>query len=188
MEDGKIVELYWQRRESALHETALKYGAYCTKISMNILGSPQESEENVNDVYLHAWQAMPPHRPQVLSAFLGKLTRNLAINRFQAAHAAKRGGGEFPLSLEELDPCIPDGAAPEESLDAAALSQSISAFLRTQPKEARQIFIRRYFFCDSVEEISAAFRMTPSKVKSMLFRTRNKLRSYLQKEGYSFEA
>lgn len=188
MEDEKIVELYWQRSENAVHETAQKYGPYCMKISMNILGSVQESEENVNDAYLHAWQAMPPHRPKVLSAFLGKLTRNLAINRYQAAHAIKRGAGEFPLSLEELDPCIPDRAAPEESLDAAALSQTISAFLRTQPKEARQVFIRRYFFCDSVEEIATVFHMTPSKVKSLLFRIRNKLRIYLQKEGYIFEA
>lgn len=188
MEDESIVDLYWQRSEAAIQETDLKYGPYCMKISLNILGSRPESEENVNDTYLHAWQAIPPQRPKVLSAFLGKIARNLAINRYQAERADKRGGGQFALSLDELDSCIPDRGALDEHLDAAALSQSISAFLRTQPREQRQIFVRRYFYCDSVEEIAELFQITPSKVKSALFRCRNKLRICLEKEGYRFEA
>lgn len=188
MEDENIVDLYWQRNENAIRETELKYGPYCMKISFNILGSLQESEENVNDTYLHAWQGIPPQRPKVLSAFLGKIARNLAINRYQAERADKRGGGQFALSLDELDSSIPDAMAMDEQLDAAALSQSINAFLRTQPRQQRQIFVRRYFYCDSVEEIAELFQITPSKVKSALFRCRNKLRFYLEKEGYRFEA
>lgn len=187
MDDAGIVELYWQRSERAVSETAAKYGAYCMKISHNILGDLQESEENVNDTYLQAWNSMPPHRPDTLSPFLGKIARNLALNRYKAGHALKRGAGEFALSLDELGECVPMGRSAEEITDAAALGHSISAFLRGESAEARRIFIRRYFYSESVDEIARRFAVSESKVKSILFRTRNKLRIHLEKEGWSHE-
>lgn len=187
MEDSAIIELYWRRSEQAVGETAAKYGPYCMKISMNILSDLQESEENVNDTYLQAWNSMPPHRPDALSAFLGRLARNLALNRYKAGRAEKRGGSELTLSLEELDDCTPSGMRTEQKLYENALSDSISAFLKTQGEQARRTFVRRYFFCDSIEEIAGRFNMSQSKVKSLLFRTRNKLRIYLESEGFIYE-
>ena len=183
MEDGRIVQLYWQREEQAIEETARKYQSYCMQISMNILGSQLDSEECVADTYLQAWNAIPPKRPASLSAFLGKITRNLAINRYQARHAEKRRGNEFALSLEELDACVPDAGDMQERWEEKAVSWCINGFLRTQSKDARGIFICRYFYCDSVSEIAQRFGYSESKVKSLLFRTRNKLKLYLEKEG-----
>ena len=123
MDDIKIVELYWQRDERAIHETACKYGAYCMKISMNILADKSDSAENVNDTYLGAWNAMPPHRPAVLQSFLGRIARNLALNKYKARQAGKRAGDEFALSLDELDICTPAGVSVE---DAAAVTVTSS--------------------------------------------------------------
>lgn len=187
MDDDKIVDLYWLRKDRAITETASKYGSYCLKISMNILNDPQDSEENVNDTWLQAWNAIPPSRPACLSAFLGKIARNLALNRFKARHTEKRGAGEFALSLEELDDCTPDRTAVGEALDAGELSRCISAFLWEQKEEARRLFVRRYFYCDSIEELCARFSLSESKVKSILFRLRNKLRIRLESEGYLYE-
>lgn len=187
MNDAQIVELYWQRSERALSETAQHYGAYCTKISMSILADPQESEENVNDTYLQAWNSIPPNRPDMLRPFLGRIARNLALNRYKAARAQKRGAGEFELSLEELGDCLGAGRPAEELSDAAALGQSINAFLHRESGEARRMFIRRYFYSESVGEIAERFAVSESKVKSCLLRTRNRLRLHLEKEGWKNE-
>ena len=187
MEDGDIVGLYWRRDEQAIAETAEKYGAYCLKLSMNILADRQESEENVNDTYFKTWTAIPTARPRRLGAFVGKIARNLALNRWQADRAAKRGGGELALSLEELDFCIPSACCIEAHMNARSLGMCISAYLYTQREEVRRVFVRRYFSCDSVADIAAGLGISESKVKSILFRARNGLRHYLEREeGYSF--
>ena len=187
MDDERIVDLYWLRDERAISETASKYESYCMKISINILNDRQDSEENVNDTWLQTWNAIPPNRPACFSAFVGKITRNLAINRMRARYAEKRGGGEFTVSLDELDECTPDRDSVGEQLDAQALSQCISAFLWEQKAEMRRVFVRRYFFCESVSDIAERFGISESKVKSILFRMRSKLKLHLEREGYIYE-
>ena len=184
MDDKQIVELYWQRDEHAIEATAAKYGPYCMKISRNILEDRADSEENVNDTYLHAWNAMPPQRPAILQAFLGKIARNLALNRYKAKSAQKRQGDALAFSLDELDDCAVSLSGPESETAATELGASISAFLRTQSEDARSMFILRYFYCDSIEEISSRFGCGESRVKTTLLRTRRKLKQHLIKEGY----
>lgn len=128
MEDEKIIELYWQRSPQAIDETSRKYGAYCMRLSMNILMNREDSEENVNDTYLRTWNAIPPQRPQFFAAFLGRIARNLALNRYKARAAEKRGGGEAALSLEELAECLPSGSEPQDEAEAAAFSHLLSEF------------------------------------------------------------
>ena len=183
MDDHEIVDLYWQRDEHAIEATAAKYESYCMKISQNILSDRADSEENVNDTYLHAWQAMPPQRPAILSAFLGKIARNLALNRYKARSAQKRQGDAFALSLDELDDCAPALSSPDDEATAAELGRSISAFLRTLPEETRSIFLRRYWYCDATADIAARYGLTESKVRVTLHRTRGKLSAYLQERG-----
>ena len=185
MDDKQIVELYWQRNEQAIAETAAKYETYCMKISQNILSDRADSEENVNDTYLHAWKAIPPQRPAILSAFLGRIARNLAINKYKARHAEKRAHDEFALSLDELDICTPSGLSVEDDAAAAALTAQINTFLRGLPTEMRRVFICRYFYAESVGEIAARQGATESKIKSMLLRSRLRLKAQLEKEGYS---
>lgn len=183
VEDNEIVELYFRRDERAITETSRKYEAYCMKISMNILNSRLDSEECVNDTYMQAWTAIPPHRPAVLASFLGKIARNLAINRYNALHAGKREAGEYALSLDELDDCVAGRSTVESEAEIKMLSQAISAFLREQPAFIRRVFVCRYFYCDSIAEIAALFKVSESKVKSVLFRTRNRLRKFLEEGG-----
>ena len=183
MDDHEIVDLYWQRDEHAIEATAAKYESYCMKISQNILSDRADSEENVNDTYLHAWQAMPPQRPAILSAFLGKIARNLALNRYKARSAQKRQGDAFALSLDELDDCAPALSSPDDEATAAELGRSISAFLRTLLEETRSIFLRRYWYCDATADIAARYGLTESKVRVTLHRTRGKLAAYLQERG-----
>lgn len=187
MDDNRIIELYWQRDEQAVAETAGKYGTYCMKISMNILNSIPDSEENVNDTYVQAWESIPPNRPNILKAFLAKIARNLAINKYNAQHAQKRIGGEYALSLDELDVCTPSNVTVEDETSVAALSASISSFLHAQEKDVRNVFVCRYFYCESVAAISKRFGFSQSKVKSMLMRTRDRLKLHLEKEGYIYE-
>lgn len=184
MDDREIIDLYWKRDERAIDETAVKYGAYCMKISSNILKNPADSEETVNDTYLKAWKTIPPHRPEMLLAFLGKITRNLALNRYKANHTQKRFANEFALSLDELDICTPSRISVENEAEIGELSKSISRFLYEQKEEVRNVFVCRYFYSDSIEDIAKRFGYSQSKIKSMLMRTRTKLRIWLEKEGY----
>ena len=184
MDDNEIVELYWQRDEQAIKETADKYGSYCLKISLNILEDMSDSEENVNDTYLQAWASIPPNRPKSLKAFIAKIARNLALNRYKAEHTQKRRASVFAVSLEELDVCTPSKVSLEDELGMAQLSRCISEFLYQQSSDTRSIFICRYFYCESIEDIAVRFGFSRSKIKSTLMRTRTKLRSHLQKEGY----
>lgn len=184
MEDEQIVQLYWERSDRAISETAYKYGTYCRSIAQNILQNPEDAEEIVNDTWLGAWNAMPPHRPGVLSTFLGKLTRRISIDRFRTQTRHKRGGDTVTLALEELNECVPGGQDIQQELEQRELVRAIDRFLDTLPDRERRIFLCRYWYLDDIAAISARFGFTRSKVKSMLYRIRNKLRTHLQEEGY----
>ncbi len=185
MEDAKIVQLYFDREETAISETQNKYGKYLMKIANNILYNYEDSEECVNDTYLSAWNAIPPHKPDVLSLFLGKLTRGHAIDVYRKSHAEKRIPSEFTSSLDELEDCIPGGSDVEENLEAKRLGEVISAFLKEQSDEARNLFVGRYFYADSLKDVAAYYGMTESKAKMVLFRTRQKLKEYLERAGFT---
>ena len=184
MEDERIVALYWQRDEAAIRETEEKYGRYLMRIARNILSDEEDSRESVNDTYWRAWQTMPPHRPAVLGAYLGKITRGLAIDRYRERNREKRRGSQYALSLSELEECVSGGGA-EEQMDLQLLAEAIWAYLRTLPPRNRSIFLRRYYAMDSLKEIGARWGMGESRVKSLLYRTRRGLRAYLEKEGFS---
>lgn len=184
MEDERIVELYWQRRELAIEETDAKYGAYLHTIAYRILSCEEDAEESVNDTYRAAWDAMPPHRPAILSSFLGKLTRRISIDAWRKRSAEKRGGGETALALEELEDCVSGSGSIEEESERRELIETIDRFLLALPESERSVFVCRYWYLDPVPSIAAQFGFTESKVTSMLFRTRKKLRVLLEKEGY----
>ena len=183
MTDAEIVALYWERNETALAETKQSYGAYCRRIAHNILTDLQDVEECENDTYLVAWDTMPPQKPDRLAPYLGRITRNLSLKRLRSNRAQKRGGGTPCLSLDELAECIPQGQSFQETLEAWELARVIDAFLRTLPAEQRWVFLRRYWYCDPVEEIGKHLGWGQSRVKMSLHRTRNKLRAVLEKEG-----
>ena len=177
MEDTAIVALYWARDEQALAETATKFGAYCRKIADNILHSAHDVEECENDTWLAAWNSMPDNRPARLAPYLGRITRNLALDRLDKATAQKRGSGQTFAPLDELAGSV------EDSFDAAETGRLISEFLRTLPEGTRNIFLRRYWYCDATADIAARYGLTESKVRVTLHRTRGKLAAYLQKKG-----
>jgi RNA polymerase sigma-70 factor (ECF subfamily) len=183
MDDAAILDLYFARSERAVGETAAKYGRYCKTVAFNILRNNEDAEECVNDTYMKAWNAIPPERPAIFPSFLGKITRNLSLNRYKEQRTQKRGGGEVALALDELDECVPSGVSVEAEVISRAVSEVISAFLRSAGEVERIVFVRRYWYIEPVAAIAARFRMSESKVKSMLFRTRNRLRVYLEKEG-----
>lgn len=183
MEDQSIVDLYWARQEQAITETDRKYGVYCRSIAVNILKSQEDAEECVNDTWLRAWNAMPPQRPAILAAFLGRITRNLSLDRYKAARTEKRGGGRPLVPLEELTQCLCEEKNPEELAQEAELSRVIDRFLRNLPEKECCVFLRRYWYVDTTLEIARRYRMSEGTVKSMLHRTRKKLRSYLEQEG-----
>lgn len=183
MEDRSIIDLYWARQEQAIVETERKYGSYCRTIAENILKNRQDAEECVNDTWLRAWNVMPPQRPSILSAFLGRITRNLSLDYYKALHTDKRGSGQLPLILEELSECLSDGKTTEELAEAAELSRIVDRFLRTLPEKEYCIFLRRYWYADTTLEIARRCRMSEGTVKSTLHRTRSKLRTYLEQEG-----
>ena len=183
MEDSQIIDLYWARLEQAIQETDTKYGGYCRAIAHNILKSMEDSEECVSDTWLRAWNAMPPQRPSVLSAFLGRITRNLSLDRYKAARAEKRGGSSFPAALDELSECVPAPGRVEHALEERELAEAIDRFLRTLPERECSMFLRRYWYVDSVQSIAARYSIKENTAKSILFRTREKLRRYLAGEG-----
>ena len=183
MEDHIILDMLFERQESALAEIRRKYGQRLFRTAMNILYNSEDAEECVNDTLLKAWNAIPPSRPSKFGAFLAKIVRNLSINRWNAKGAARRGGGETTLLLSELEECIPSGAKPEDEYEASLITKAVNSFLGTLEHTARVAFVLRYFHGESIRAISDRFQMSESKVKSILFRARNKLRVYLEKEG-----
>ena len=183
MTDCDIVKLYLNRSEKAINETDKKYGRYCMTVAENILRNKADSEECVNDTYLKAWNSIPPQKPQKLSTYLGKITRNLAINRYNHYSAQKRCGNETELILSELENCLPSESTTEKAFDEMLLVKSIEAFLKEQSKEKRRIFLLRYWYAFSISEIAKEISQSESKVTSTLFRLRLKLKEHLEKEG-----
>ena len=183
MEDIQIVDLYFRRSEQALDETAHKYGKYLFSIAYNILCSNRDAEEAVNDTYLGAWHSIPPHRPNRLSTYLGKITRRISLEKWKMMRTQKRGGGEVPLALEELSECIPGNETPQQTIELKELTRSINTFLETLPETEQRIFVSRYWYLTPIKTIAKQFGFSESKVKSMLSRTRGKLKNHLKKEG-----
>ena len=183
MEDEQIVELYWQRSDRAIAETSQKYGRYCRTIARHICGTDEDAEECVNDTWFRAWNLMPDQRPTVLSAFLGRITRSLSIDRLKAKNSRKRGGGEAALALDELAECVPGGTNPERALEEKELEAAIGTFVSRLPDYEKTVFILRYWHLSPIAEIAEKLGFSQGKIKSSLFRTRRKLRSYLQEEG-----
>ena len=181
MEDERILDLYWARDEEAIVQTRQSYGEKLKSIAYGILQNIQDAEESESDTYLKAWDVIPPQRPQYFFAFLAKICRNISLHRLDWLHAAKRSAEIVQLTTE-LEQCIPDPAA-EKNYEAEEIGGLISSFLLTRSKENRVVFVRRYFFSDPVQDIARRLGVSESKVKSSLFRTRNKLRTYLEKEG-----
>lgn len=184
MDDQQIIALYWQRDERAIPATAEAYGAYCFRIAHNILREPQDAEECLNDVWLRAWNTMPPHRPKFLSAFLGRITRNHALNMHSLKSAQKRGGGELDLVFEELAECVSGTETTEDVLAARALAEALNEFLASLPAKKRKIFLRRYWYADSVAEIASSMGMTENHVSVTLHRQRAALRLFLTERGF----
>lgn len=184
MEDQEIIRLYQQRDPNAIQETASKYGAYCKAIAKNIVGNEEDAEECVNDAYWRAWNSIPPNRPRVLSAYLGKITRNLSFDRFRSKCAHKRGGAEVELALEELEECVSGIEDVEQTLDKQELIGVIDAFLDTLPREKCRLFLCRYWYALPVSEIALRFGMTETNVSVTLHRIRGKLKQYLMERGY----
>lgn len=183
MDDNAIIDLYWNRSETAISETASKYGAYCYTIAYNILSSREDSEESVNDTYLAAWNTMPPKRPDFLAAFLGKMTRYISLDRWKKRSRIKRGGGEVPLCLEELEGCVSGQESTEDSVIRKQMLAGLNRFLQNLPETERKVFLCRYWYLDPVADIAERFGFTQSKTTSMLHRIRGKLNKYLAKEG-----
>lgn len=182
MEDEKILDLYWERNQCAIAETAVKYGAICSLIAESILFDKFDAEECVNDTYLVLWNTIPPKRPSVFSAFTAKITRNLAIKRLNYIYAQKRTLN-LTVSLSELESCIPSGCIEEETIDRQVITDIIKDFLLSLSEQNRYVFLRRYFYFDSVSEIAKKLHVSESTVKSSLLRSRKKLKIVLEKEG-----
>ena len=187
MEDSQIIALYWQRNADAVKETAEKYGAYCFAIANNILHDFEDSEECVNDTWLNAWNAIPPQRPRIFPSFLAKITRNLSINRYHTRSAEKRGGGEMTIVLEELSECLAGESDTESEYLAKELGRSIRYFVRTLPERDGNLFVRRYFFTESIQQIAQRYDLSENNVMVILSRTRKKLKVHLEREGLCSE-
>lgn len=185
MDDNKIIALYWDRSEQAISETAKKYGRYCYYIAYSILHNDEDSEECVNDTYLRAWDSIPPQRPNKLQTFLGKITRNLSLNKWEKLSAEKRGAGQASFILDELLECIPDEKDAAHPVENMVIRDVLDRFLDELPAETRKMFVRRYFYMSPVKEIASEYGLSESKVTVTLFRTRKKLKTALEKEGIS---
>lgn len=185
VDDAEIVKLYWDRDQAAIKATAEKYGSYCGRIAQNILHNHEDAEECVNDTWLCAWRSMPPQKPRALAAFLGKLARNLAINRYRHNTAQKRGGGQAKIVLEELGDIVSGSDSVAQEIDRRELVNAINDFLNALSKEKRSIFLCRYWYFESVAEIAVKFKMNENQVSVLLYRLREKLRQHLEKGGFA---
>ena len=183
MEDEQILELFFTRSEDALEQVKEKYGKACMHLLRNLLQNEQDAEECANNAYLALWNTIPPQRPQNLLAYLLKLARNQGLRRITYYHAQRRENKQV-VALEELESCIASGETTEQALDRKLLEEEVDRFLRALPKEDRLLFLRRYWFCDSLEELMGLFGWPQSKIKSKLFRLRARLRKHLQQEGF----
>ncbi|MBQ3049623.1 MAG: sigma-70 family RNA polymerase sigma factor [Oscillospiraceae bacterium] len=183
MEDREIVERYWQRDSDVIAVTAEKYGGFCMKISENIVGSSHTAEECVNDTWLAAWNSMPQNRPNNLKAYLGKIVRNISFNRYKRTNTLKRGG-EIAVVLDELAECVSGREDVEQAVDENALICGINAFLAELPTDKREIFVRRYWYAESVKDIAKRCGISENNVSVTLNRLRKKLAEHLEREGF----
>lgn len=183
MEDKQIIELFYERSDDAVLKTAQMYGKYLSYIAYNILYNKEDSEECVNDTYLRAWNSIPPQRPDNLQTFLGKITRNLALDKYKYYKRNKRGGGQMMLAINELDECIPSKNNVEQAISDKELTQTLNSFIAGLPAKKRQIFVRRYWYLSPIYEIAKDYDISESNVKIILHRIRNELKLFLKKEG-----
>ena len=184
MEDERIVQLYWDRNEAAISESSAKYGGYCTSIAHNILHNMADAEECVNDTWLHAWNAMPPHRPSALAAFLGKITRNLSFDRYRRLHREKRGGSNLDMALDELAECVSGNDCTEGQWEAKELIQEIDRFLLALPEDKRSMFVLRYWYVESINRIAGQLHVSENHVSVSLCRIRSRLKQHLMERGF----
>lgn len=182
MEDNEIIDLYWQRQEQAIAATDMKYGRMCMYIAGHILSAREDAEECVSDTYLACWNTMPPKRPNVLSAFISRITRNLSLKRYEYLTAEKRNQNAA-VSLEELGDCLSGKETPEGALETKQVIQALNHFLWKQPEQARDMFLRRYWYFDTVTEIAKRHHCSVDQVSASLYRTRKRLKAFLEKEG-----
>lgn len=185
MQDKEIIQLYFERKEAAITETETAYGKYLLKIAYNILADTEDCKECLNDTYLKAWNTIPPNEPAVLSAYLGKIARENAIDIYRKKNRSKRKPSEYVLAVDELSECVSDIENTENEFDAKLLGNEISNFLRTVSQENQAVFVMRYYYCDSVKDIAKRMNMSESKIKSMLHITRKGLKKHLTKEGFN---
>ena len=185
MDDEKIITLYNRRDEDAIRETSEKYGGYCFSIANNILADPQDAEECVNDTWLKVWQSIPPQCPKNLKAFLAKIARSLALNRYREKNRQKRGGGEVVLAFEEMDEFLAGTSDIDTEADKRELEELLNGFLYSLSERDRSIFILRYFYMEGTSDIAREHSIRESNVLMILSRTRKKLRERLEKEGYT---
>lgn len=183
MDDRGIVDLFFERSEEAIVQSRSKYHGYCYSIAFSVLGSKEDAEECVNDTYMRAWDSIPPDRPNRLDAFLGRITRNLAFDRYRKSRAQRRIRSSVTVALSELEECIPDGGRDSDMTDKIALADALSAFLRDLGEMDMKIFVLRYWFGLSVADIANRYDMGRSNVKIRLHRMRLELKKYLEKEG-----
>ena len=182
MNDAEILDLYWARNEKAIDETAQKYGPYCRTVARNILSDARDAQECLNDTWLAAWNSIPPQKPALFKAYLGKIARRISLKKWRAYSAIKRGGGEIPLALDELAECIPGGST-DAAIEEAELKELLNRFIGSLGADERRVFLRRYWYLDSIAEIAAHASFSEAKVKTMLYRTRQKLLKRLKEEG-----
>lgn len=185
LQDDKIIDLFWDRNEQAITETTNKYQRYLMKVSMNILFDEEDSQENCNDTYLKAWNSMPPHKPDVLSLFLGRIARDGAIDIYRKKHSLKRGASQYAQCLDELEEVVSGQESVDDQMIAKELTQAINRFLETLPAQKRNAFLGRYYYADSMREIASYTGMSEANVKVTLHRVRRDLKAYLEKEGYT---
>lgn len=183
MKDTELIDLYFDRNEQAIVNTQEKYGKYCYSIAFNILYDREDTEECINDTWLRAWNAIPPQKPGKLQLFLGAITRNLAFDRYKSKRAQKRGGGNIEVALDELAECLPSEDTIEDLTIAAELEQTIHKFLKSLPARDCNVFLRRYWYVEDYQSIADRYHMNLNTVKTILFRTRGKLKAHLEQEG-----
>lgn len=184
MNDNEIISMLFDRNEAAIGAIAGKYGGSCASIARNILANREDAEQCVNDAYMKVWESIPPERPKIFYAFLAKITRRLAIDRYRLDHASKRGGGETRLILDELEECVSDGKSVEDETERREMTAAVNRFLGGLPARSRVIFTARYCCCESVKSIAARFGIKENSVSVSLTRTREQLREFMKKEGY----
>ena len=184
MDDNEIIQLFFARDEGAIQAAQRQYGAYCAAVAENILGDRETAEECVNDTWLKCWQSIPPQRPNSLKSFAGRIARNLALSALRAGTAQKRGGGQVQLALDELSEVVSGGETPEGAMDRQALRAALDGFLAGLPERSRSLFLRRYWYLDSVEQLAKRFGMSKTQATTTLHRLRQKLRVHLEQEGF----